>query len=496
MKNLFLPLFLLFSTAMSAQNNVGIGTLTPDTNALLELKSFTKGLLPPRIKLLQRDAMQSPAQGMTIYNVDTKALEYYNGDCWIPVYATLCDECYFTMALTDTAAILDRVVADSVITTFTINQINGDPQYIAFEVIQSTLPAGVTAQISPNPSMSNGSAVTLIVRANNFAPAGTFPVVVRGICGPSTQTVIYSVTIEPCYLVTAFNSGVNFNVADELFVQNPTAPTNEPICIQVVVPQSVDLRSDTVIKPAFTLGNIYAGSTVGISVKGTIIGKGGNGGRAIRVGQASLGAGLTGGDAIELTDGTTTELYTDDGYVFGGGGGGSAAAYEISYTISVPVIGSITFGILVGAGGGGGAGEGLGGVQPTTLLGITEYQPGQDGTGDEMGAHGNGGTLNYPKEYNISVLTIKLLPQALGGRGGDYGQAGTKGVFSLGLSVLATVPILGTIPVLTGISIPLPLPIQPAGQGGYAVKKQGGATLTNYPDDIYTTSRIRGRIGQ
>ena len=66
---------------------VGVGTVSPDASAALEIESTTSGLLPPRMTTVERDLINSgaPAEGLTIYNTDTKCLELYNGTDWISV---------------------------------------------------------------------------------------------------------------------------------------------------------------------------------------------------------------------------------------------------------------------------------------------------------------------------------------------------------------------------------------------------------------------------
>ena len=83
---------LLLSAAFIAASftsiaQVGVGTVSPDASAALEVKSTTSGLLPPRMTTAQRDLINSgaPAEGLTIYNTDTKCLELYNGTDWISV---------------------------------------------------------------------------------------------------------------------------------------------------------------------------------------------------------------------------------------------------------------------------------------------------------------------------------------------------------------------------------------------------------------------------
>lgn len=57
--------------------SVGIGTDSPDSSALLDLSSNSKGLLPPRMTQVQRDAISYPAVGLVIFNTDSNTLQYY-----------------------------------------------------------------------------------------------------------------------------------------------------------------------------------------------------------------------------------------------------------------------------------------------------------------------------------------------------------------------------------------------------------------------------------
>lgn len=49
----------------------------PDASAVLDLQSSTAGFLPPRLTTVQRNAIQNPAAGLTIYNTDTDCIETY-----------------------------------------------------------------------------------------------------------------------------------------------------------------------------------------------------------------------------------------------------------------------------------------------------------------------------------------------------------------------------------------------------------------------------------
>jgi uncharacterized protein (TIGR02145 family) len=81
MEKKIIVLVLLLSAVSFAQ--VGIGTLTPDASAVLDVSSSTKGLLPPRLTTEQRNAMTNPTAGLAIYNSTLDCLEIYNGVRWL-----------------------------------------------------------------------------------------------------------------------------------------------------------------------------------------------------------------------------------------------------------------------------------------------------------------------------------------------------------------------------------------------------------------------------
>ena len=62
--------------------NVGIGTASPNANAILDLTSTTKPFMPPRMTEAERDAVSGPTAGMVIYNSTTNVLNFHNGSAW------------------------------------------------------------------------------------------------------------------------------------------------------------------------------------------------------------------------------------------------------------------------------------------------------------------------------------------------------------------------------------------------------------------------------
>ncbi len=81
MRNLTIVLVIFYAIQMNAQN-VGIGTLTPNNSALLDLQSTSKGLLLPRMTSAQRTSILSPSFGLMVYDTNTLSIWYYNGTAW------------------------------------------------------------------------------------------------------------------------------------------------------------------------------------------------------------------------------------------------------------------------------------------------------------------------------------------------------------------------------------------------------------------------------
>jgi hypothetical protein len=83
--NSILLVLLVFIGLSQIHAQVGIGTTTPDASSELDLSATDKGFLPPRLTTAQRDAIASPAEGLTIYNTNNDCLETYNGTYWISI---------------------------------------------------------------------------------------------------------------------------------------------------------------------------------------------------------------------------------------------------------------------------------------------------------------------------------------------------------------------------------------------------------------------------
>ena len=81
MKNIekLTTLILLMFWSLASMAQVGIGTYSPDVNAVLDVVSATRGILFPRLTTAERNAISNPAEGLTIFNTTVNALQTNTG---------------------------------------------------------------------------------------------------------------------------------------------------------------------------------------------------------------------------------------------------------------------------------------------------------------------------------------------------------------------------------------------------------------------------------
>ena len=98
MKIVLLSTLLLNIFSSYAQNNVGIGTTTPDVNAILELSSTSKGLLIPRLTTVQRTAMNtslnSAQKGLLVFDTTDNTFYFWDGTAWSQIGGGGTSTCY------------------------------------------------------------------------------------------------------------------------------------------------------------------------------------------------------------------------------------------------------------------------------------------------------------------------------------------------------------------------------------------------------------------
>ena len=65
-----------------SSGNVGIGTESPNANAILDVVSTTKAFMPPRVTTVQKATIATPTAGMVVYDSTLNKLSVYTGAAW------------------------------------------------------------------------------------------------------------------------------------------------------------------------------------------------------------------------------------------------------------------------------------------------------------------------------------------------------------------------------------------------------------------------------
>ena len=79
----FLTALLIASSAFAQSVGINADGSAPNSSAMLDVSSTTKGFLAPRMTLAQRTAISTPATGLTVYQTDGNiGLYCYDGSVW------------------------------------------------------------------------------------------------------------------------------------------------------------------------------------------------------------------------------------------------------------------------------------------------------------------------------------------------------------------------------------------------------------------------------
>jgi len=82
-KNIIILVCILFA-GLTGFTQIGVNTdgTQPDGSAMLDVKSTTKGFLPPRLTTSQMNLISNPIQGLMVYNTTLLTPCWFNGTSW------------------------------------------------------------------------------------------------------------------------------------------------------------------------------------------------------------------------------------------------------------------------------------------------------------------------------------------------------------------------------------------------------------------------------
>jgi len=160
MKVFLCILFLLFTKVTNAQ--MIIGPVTAHPSAQLDISSPNKGLLPPRMYMVQRDAIANPTAGLMVFCTDCNTggqMQVYNGTSWVNTLGGtsklgLAFNCNRTLS-PDTTFIKPQTTRPYQATA-TYTYANGIGQAYPAQTISSTGVQGLVANLASG-TLANGS---------------------------------------------------------------------------------------------------------------------------------------------------------------------------------------------------------------------------------------------------------------------------------------------------------------------------------------------------
>lgn len=127
-------IIMLNISAFSQSVGINEDGSTPDNSAILDVKSTTKGFLIPRMSTAQRDAISSPAEGLTIFNTTDNEWQGFDGTTWVNICNSPCSTPLAPVAITGNTTLFEKARCE----TYTIDPVVGATGY------NWTLPAGAT----------------------------------------------------------------------------------------------------------------------------------------------------------------------------------------------------------------------------------------------------------------------------------------------------------------------------------------------------------------
>ncbi|MCX6268715.1 MAG: hypothetical protein NTW16_15410 [Bacteroidetes bacterium] len=193
-----------------SQNPLGVAInavgANPHQSAILDVSSTEKGVLIPRLTSANRNAML-PVPGLTIFNTDTKSIEYYNGTHWLKMNVMV--PAGITISTNSGAICAGTTV------TFTSSVTNGGytPAY-QWIVNDSPITGATNASFSYAPA--NNASITCQMTSSSDCATGN----------PAISNTII-MTVDPVFLVQISIEATASQICAGTYVTFTATPVNE-----------------------------------------------------------------------------------------------------------------------------------------------------------------------------------------------------------------------------------------------------------------------------
>ncbi|MGB5988869.1 MAG: tail fiber protein, partial [Marinifilaceae bacterium] len=282
------------------------GASSVDLSAALGIESTTKGFLPPRMTTIQRDAINSPAKGLMVFDNTLNSLFTYNGTQWISAEAS---------------ANTWNVNGNGIIneTTDFIGSIN------AADVVIKTQNAEVIrvtkdSRVGVGTTGSNvDSSAKLEIKSTNkgFLPPRMTSVERNTISSPAIGLVVFDTNKNNLYIYTGIWSEVGIPIGSIQAFMGTTIPDGWMLCDGSI------FNGTTYSELQAVLGSTTLPDLRGVFLRGLDSGRGLDIGRTFRSLQTDALKAHNHSGTTSVNGSHTHTQYRSDG----GGGGGALHGY-------------------------------------------------------------------------------------------------------------------------------------------------------------------------
>jgi uncharacterized protein (TIGR02145 family) len=203
-------------------SQVGIGTTSPNANAILELSSTSQGMKFPRLTTLQRTSIALPAKGLTVFDTEINCLMTNFGTSSAPSWKCLGGLAY-TVPSAPTSLVATAGASQASV-VFNAPASNGGSAITGYTVTSS--PGGFTSTGASSPlvvtGLTNGTSYTFTVVATNAAgnssasvvsgaviPVSAGPICSANVGGTTKTFMCYNLGVTGTQDALTYQSGNN-----------------------------------------------------------------------------------------------------------------------------------------------------------------------------------------------------------------------------------------------------------------------------------------------
>jgi hypothetical protein len=186
----------LFFLSQGSFAQMGIGTTSPDANAVLELSSTTQGMKFPRMTTSQRTSIALPAKGLTVFDTEINCLMTNFGTSSVPSWKCL-GGLANSVPGAPTSPVATAIYKQATV-SFTAPASNGGSAITGYTV--TSTPGSFTATGASSPltvtGLTNGTSYTFTVVATNAtgnSVASSASTAVIPNCGAYVSAGVYKV---------------------------------------------------------------------------------------------------------------------------------------------------------------------------------------------------------------------------------------------------------------------------------------------------------------